>query len=165
MGSYYYLVAQLPYLQFGEESPISVDELLDEAQKWVTKSELALLRSIDLEETKIYGNEPEVIKQYKRFEKKLRQELVAWREARDQGTEHKPNLFRIGLLKEGTPLDVEENLLRLRWEFIKELETGLHFQFPVVALYVLKLQILKRMDTFDREVGEEKFKHYTEVSL
>ncbi len=165
MSSYYYLVSQLPYLEFGEKPPLSGEELLDEAKKWVSESELTLLQSIDFQDTKIYGNETAVIEQYKRFEKKLRQELVAWREARDEGTEHKPNLFRIGLLKEGTPLDVEENLFRLRWKKIEELETGLHFQFPVVALYVLKLQILKRMDTFDRDVGEEKFKHYTEVSL
>lgn len=165
MAGYYYLVSQLPYLEFGEEPPIEVGGMLDEAEKWLSGGKLAVLSSVDLFDTEIYGNEPQVLKKYKRYERKLRQELVAWREARDEGTEHKPTLFGIDLLKDDTPLDVETNLYRLRWNYIGELEIGLHFQFPVIVLYSLKLQILQKLDTFDKEAGMKKFKHYTELDL
>ncbi len=165
MNRYYYLVAQLPYLQFGAPAPLESEELITEARKWITDGEFQLLRHIDFKDTEIYGTEPAPVRQYKEFEKNLREELVAWREAREEGIEHKPVLFNVGLLKEGTPLDREENLLRLRWDFIEELETGRHFDYAVLVLYALKLQILEKLDEFDSELGMEKFKHYTEVSL
>ena len=165
MNHYYYLRAQLPHLRFGDPPPIDSEKLVAEAKKWLTPEEFLILEKLDFKGTKLHGSEPEPVKKYINFEKELREELVAWREGRDEGTEHKPSLFNVGLLKEGTPLDREKNLLKLRWDFIEELQAGRYFDYAALLFYALKLQIVEKLDEYDSDLGMEKFKHYTEVSL
>ncbi len=165
MGHYYYLVSQLPLLQFGAKPHINREALLAEAKKWLTGGEYVILSGVKLAETKIRGNEPRILKKYKNFEKQLRTELKKWREARDEGTEHKPSLFSAGLIKDSNPLETEEKLLELRWNFLDKLETGQHFDFSVLIIYNLRLQILEKIEEYDKQVGQKKFKHYTEVNL
>ena len=165
MGHYYYLISQLPYLQFGDPLPMEPGDLLQEAEKWLTAGEYTVLSQVKLDKTEIHENEPEVLKEYKKFEEKLRNELTKWREARDEGTEHKPSLFGAGLIKDGNPLETEEKLYRLRWDYLDNLETGRHFDFQVLIIYSLRLQILEQLEQYDKARGKEKFKHYTEVRL
>ncbi len=165
MGNYYYLVAQLPYLKFNETPPISTKKFLAESRKWLSEKELTELQRTQLEGTNESADVGAILKKYYHFENRLKKELVAWRKARQQGTEHKIDIFDPGILKDGTPLDSELKLLRLRWKFLDELAAGFEFEFPVLLIYYIKLQVLERLQTFDHERGLEKFKHYTEVSL
>ncbi len=165
MGNYYYLVAQLPFLKFKSKPPITRKKFLEEAEKWLSSEELNILRKIQFEKRPGVKRLPPVAESYYQFADRLTRELVAWRKARKRGTEHKISLFDPGIIKDGTPLDSEVELLRLRWKKLDELLAGFEFEFPVILIYYLKLQIVERLDSFDYDLGLEKYKHYTKVSL
>ncbi|MBU2250847.1 MAG: DUF2764 domain-containing protein, partial [Candidatus Omnitrophica bacterium] len=52
-----------------------------------------------------------------------------------------------------SPLEAERKLLLLRWNFIQEQESGHHFDLTWLILYFLKLQILERLFSFDKDKG------------
>jgi len=105
------------------------------------------------------------LRDYKNYEYALRSELVQYRRAQRTREEYKPALFSLIVLKEGNPLEAEKKLLRLRWQRIEELEFGHYADLEFLALYYLRLQILMRLQKFDKEVGKAKFKTIIEASL
>ncbi len=56
----------------------------------------------------------------------------------------------------GSPLAGENVLNRARWAFLDELETGHHFDMEKLVVYFLKLQILERKASFDKEKGTNR---------
>ncbi len=165
MDKYYYLVAQLPMLSFGRESAMGVDSFLNEARKWMSAADFQILLATDIRSTERRGSEPGVLADFKQFEHKMRTEVVEWRKARKLGQEYKPGLFPVALVKEGNPLQVEKKQMEFLWKYLEELETGHHFDLEVLILYFLKLQLLARLESFNKEVGMQKFKHITEIGL
>ena len=57
----------------------------------------------------------------------------------------------------GSPLAGENVLNRARWTFLDGLETGHHFDMEKLVVYFLKLQILERKASFDKEKGTNRF--------
>jgi hypothetical protein len=172
MDKYYYFVTQLPFLYFEKEPLVTIQDFLEEGRKWLSSRDYNILERADINETSISAcsqragrllSDPQVLKDYKSFENSLRSELVQWREARKSNQEYKTRLFPVSLLKEGNPLQIEKNLMKLRWDFIEEQEPSHHFDLGFLILYYLKLQLLQRLSTFDKKNGFEKFKKYTEV--
>lgn len=165
MDKYYYFVAQLPMLFFGREAGISKSGFLDEAKKWLGPKDYALLLQLDLEKmtSKLMGNS--VVKQYTAFEARLREEIVNWRKARLRNLDYKPESIPVSVLKEGTPLEVEKKLLQLKWDLMDQMEREHDFDIGFVILYYLKLQIIDRLFTFNKEEGLEKFQKLYEVNL
>ena len=165
MDKYYYLIAQLPLLYFDKDSYRDIDAFLEESRKWMTQSDFNCLKVIDINHTRIRKSDHPVQKQYKRFENNLRSELVEFRQAQKEGHGFKSSLFPETITKENNPLEAEKVLMRIRWEYIEELKTGHHFDYGFLVLYYLELQILERLEAFDKEKGMQKFKQYTEVEL
>jgi hypothetical protein len=60
------------------------------------------------------------------------------------------------------PLEAEEKLNRARWDYLEELEVGHFFDEERLVLYALKLQLLERRASFDRERGQERFEQLWE---
>lgn len=165
MDKHYYLIAQLPALFFGKETYMTIAVFLQEAERWLNRKEYALLSRVDLDDTRFLADDPQTLRDYKQLEFSLRSELALWRNARRLGQEYRPTSFPLSLFEEGNPLEIEIRLLRLRWDFLEEQEVGHHFDFDLLVLYYLKLQILRRLATFDKIKGLEVFKQLCEVKV
>jgi len=165
MDRYYYLASQLPALYFDKEPLMTVERFLYETQKWLNKDDLKALQETNINTTTVKISDLPTLREYILYEYALRNELVQYRQALRNRQEHKPLLFPVSVLKEGNPLDVEKKLLKLRWQVINELEFGHYSDIEFLALYYLKLQILQRLQHFDKDTGKEKFKTFTEIGV
>lgn len=165
MDKYYYLVSLLPTLYFDKEPEFSEDYFRQEVEKWAGQRDLHVLSSLDISKVTPERPDPPVLKQYKRHELALRNDLVTWRREKRAGREHKPASFSASIVKEGNPLTVEKNLLKLRWDLLSEMELDHHFDLEALVIYGLKLQILQRLGQFDKEKGLEKYRTMYKVSI
>ncbi|MBU2265452.1 MAG: DUF2764 domain-containing protein, partial [Candidatus Omnitrophica bacterium] len=86
------------------------------------------------------------------FELNLRRELTLFRQAKQQGGSYQSSGFNL-VVDNSSPLEAERKLLLLRWNFIQEQESGHHFDLTWLILYFLKLQILERLFSFDKDKG------------
>ena len=165
MDKHYYFVAQLPTLYFDREPAMAVERFLAEGGKWLGERDYAVLSRVDLNETAPSHTVPEALRDYCAFEFDLRSELARWRSTRGTDQEYRPLGFPLSTVREGTPLDVEKRLLRMRWDYLEEREQEHHFDLGVLILYFLKLQILRRLSTFDKEEGLKTFQNLCEVEV
>jgi len=165
MDKYYYFVAQLPMLFFGRETNMSMDYFLAEAEKWLSAKDFRLLSQVDINDFSLAGKFPPTLLNYKRFESSLRDDIFNWRLAKQNNQDYKPVSFPVSVIKEGNPLEIELKLMKLKWDFIDEMEHEHHFDLGFIILYYLKLQILRRLFTFNKEKGLEKFQKLYEVNI
>jgi len=163
MDKYYYIVSQLPILFFDKETFITIDYFLQEAEKWLNKSDYALLSQIDLNDISLDKKGPKLWQQYREFEFQFRNDLAWWRKSLRVGQEYKPTSFPLSLVKEGNPLEVEKKLLKRKWDYIEAIEHEHHFDLEYLILYYLKLQILRRLSFFNKEMGMETFHNIATV--
>lgn len=165
MDKYYYFVAQLPTLFFDREPLITIEDFLAEGEKWMGSRDYALLSRVEMSRTVPDGGDPEALQRYKAFEFGLRHELALWRRTRGTDQEYRPLGFSLSALREGTPLDGERRLLRWRWDYLDEEERRHHFDLERLILYFLKLQILRRLLSFDKEEGLKTFQTLCEAEV
>ncbi|MCK4715949.1 MAG: DUF2764 family protein [Candidatus Marinimicrobia bacterium] len=165
MDRYYYLAAQLPALYFDKEPLMTVERFMYEAQKWLGEGDLKALKEANINTITAKKSDLPILREFILYEYALRNELVQYRQALRNRQEHKPLLFPVSVLKEGNPLDVEKKLLQLRWQVINKLEFGHYSDIEFLALYYLRLQILQRLQHFDKDTGKEKFKTFTEIGV
>ncbi|MFH1202003.1 MAG: DUF2764 family protein [Candidatus Omnitrophota bacterium] len=164
MDRYYYLASSLPLLQFGKRPHIDREYFLNQAQKWVGARDFAILCQADINEFSDKKKSTGLLREYDNFERLLREELKFIRARRGQDIDYTSLRQVSASVLEGTPLEVERKLLFLRWQFIEEKELGHYFDLEFLGLYFLKLQILERLFSFDKQKGEAAFDRLTEVS-
>jgi len=162
MDKYYYLAAQLPFLKFNERTYLTRKGFLAEAKKWLSEGDFKLLSRLELSDFHPRPDDFGILLEYKNFEKALRQEIALTRGAM-ASAEYRPRKILKPKLLEGSPLDVERKLLRFRWEFIEEKEADNYFNLEFLILYFLKLQILERLFTFDKDKGTAIFDKLCEI--
>ena len=107
----------------------------------------------------LYSNkdDPKIVKKYKNFELNLREGIASLRKPNVSLTGYKlSDLFNAQLL-EGTPLEVEKKLLAERWQFIDQLEAEHYFDLEFLVLYFLKLKVLEKLFSFDKQKGTVTF--------
>ena len=165
MDKYYYLVAQLPILFFDQAPPLGINGFLSESEKWMSGRDYALLVQVDMNQSEAPDGAPGVLDDYMTFETHLRSELALWRRSRGTEQEYRPMGFALATVREGTPLEIEKRLLRLRWDYLEEEAHAHHFDLGFLILYFLKLQILRRLSTFDKEEGLKTFQNLCEVDV
>ncbi|MFH1772596.1 MAG: DUF2764 family protein [Candidatus Omnitrophota bacterium] len=179
MDKFYYLAAQLPAVKFSKPSPISCEAFLKEASKRLDRKEYLQLASAKLGNIAAEPKGSKTAKEFFRFELNLRKELFAIRQARIElgqtgrdYSKEKVNISKpqgLNLLGQelisGNPLEVEKNLLGFRWRFLGDLEPGHYFDLDFLTVYFLKLQILERLFSFDKEKGIKVFDKMCEVKL
>jgi len=162
MSKYYYFVAQLPLLTFGQEYYATREYFLDQSKKWLSDKDFVIISDVNLDDFYLKENDNKVLAKYKKFEKTLREEIFVFRKNDKQGGTFSSNLkLNLG---EGTPLEIEKRLLKLRWEFIESLREGHFFDLEILIIYFLKIQVLERLFTFDREKGAVIFDKLCEVT-
>lgn len=163
MDKYYYFIAQLPFLKFKEKPLLGRRAFLDEALKWLSAKEFALLASADTNNFYSQGQDKGLLIEYKEFEKSLRQAVASRRKGPKSGFIMPLELQNI--LSQSNPLEAEKKMLALRWQFIEEKEVGHYFDLDFLVCYHLKLQILERLFIFDKEEGTKTFDQLSEVNI
>ena len=163
MDKYYYLVAQLPFLKFNEGTYLNKSSFLEEAKKWLSIRAFLILSSVDIDDFDAKPQDIETLREYKNFERTLREELVLIRRS-SQAAANNFFIYIKGDYLEGNPLEVEKNLLHLRWEFIEQRQKDHYFDLDFLVFYFLKLQIIERLLTFDKEEGTKIFDSLCEVT-
>ena len=165
MDKYYYVVAQLPLLSFDKEPAITIDYFLEEAEKWLSSRDYAILSQARYDSTDVALNKPKLLKEYVQQEAKFRTELAAWQKKKKEGTDYKPKSFPIALVKEGNPLEVERALLKRRWDMMTQVEPDHHFDLESLILYFFKLQILEKLSLYNKVKGLEIFQKISKVEI
>ncbi len=165
MDKYYYLISQLPSLSFGKEASITIDRFLEESQKWLSDRDYQRLLEVNLDSYESSKGDLPVITSFKQYEYQLRHDIASWREAKRRDQDYKPVSFPVSVLKELNPLEAEIKLMEKRWELIDSMERDYNFGLPLVILYYMKLQVLRRYFTFNKEQGLQKFQKFYEVDV
>ena len=163
-NKYYYLISSLPYLDFDKPLTIDREWFLDEAKKWLTDKDLKILKSIDMDNFSVLSSDTDIIKEQKAFEEALRKDLKEARIIRRDNLDEKPPKQIRDVFQKANPLEMEKALLKKRWDFIEEIDFGYHFDLNALIFYFLKLMILERLSSFNKEEGAHVFENSCEVT-
>ena len=166
MDRYYYLIPSLPLLKFPKKPYLTGEEFIAEAEKWLTVEDFAILSQVDINNFILDEKDAPIVRIYKDFEYSIRAELASFRIAKKKNTEYKirQDLSQI-IQQDYNPLEIETRLLQLRWDFLEEQEVSHFFDLDFLIIYYLKLQILQRLFSFDKERGRERFQISSSVEL
>jgi hypothetical protein len=162
-GKYYYLVASLPYLSFGDEPPFAVDGFIAECEKWLSPEDMKKLLSASPHCTDEECEGTQFLRIWKKFDLFLREELTRFRAARKKGESYRVHDILKHIVDQETPFLMEKALERLRWRFIEEQSKGYFFDIDSLISYFLRLQILGRLAGFNKDEGEKFFYSLCEV--
>ncbi|MDR0669082.1 MAG: DUF2764 domain-containing protein [Treponema sp.] len=173
MGAYYYLVAQLPSLVYGQEPPMSSVHFLDLARTQLSAEDAALLSL--LEPRTGAGPRAEgpsgsgFIDTWRVWERALRLNLARLRASRLKRDGAAPvdppadpadaaAVAHGALAAAENPLEAEIFLDRARWNAIERFQGIPAFSRDAVYAYLLKLLILERRASFKAETGFAEYK-------
>ncbi len=164
MDKYIYFAAEMPGLKWDSEQLISKENFLEEAEKWMTSADYASL-SETLVNRYDAQNKSRMYNDFLLFENEVRTELAEYRRAAKEGYEYKFLHLPAQLIKDGNPLDIELKLMKYRWDWLEEREFGHYSDSDFFVLYYLKLQLLQRVASFKKELGEEAFEKLIKQNL
>jgi hypothetical protein len=142
---YYYLISSLPLLVFGARPPISKEAFFAECGKW-------------LDTKKIDG-----LREWGRFDLGLKEEIAAARSSKKEGSRGKVPVHLKDVFEAPNPLEAEKKIEKIRWDFLEEKGAEYHFDINFLKVYLIKLRILERLASFDKERGSGKFEGLCEV--
>lgn len=161
---YYYLPASLPYLVFERKTPISVSDFISECEKWFSGRDLKLIKNIRMNDTQINPEDPGILKEWKRFNKDLREELAKARHEKKIHAKEPVVTRLVDIFEEKNPLLMEMKYEKIRWDYIEQSEFRYNFDLNWLIIYLLKLQILERLTAFNKEKGIENFEKLCEAA-
>lgn len=162
--AYYYLISSLPMLKSDGDMPLSYDEFLNLCRDTLSDSKYELLKNLTLS-----SNKGPLISEWAKFYTVIKEELTYQRNVRLGRKAVTPSIREEGVTKlissamnNKNPLVAEEMLLSLEFEKLDEL-VGVHY-FDDYALigYALKLKLLERKSSFNKEKGKAEFGRITE---
>ncbi len=163
--NYYYLVASLPMLTLGRESPLGLPAFRDLCAEHLTVPDLAVLD--DLLATGGTGTADSFVSAWRERETRLRNSIVRARAAR-RGLDPDPHVrpemgFDVYTRKvvddafaRSSPADREMDLDHFRWSVLEELAGHDMFALPAVLAYALKLRLVERWSRMDAAAGRRR---------
>ena len=180
MGSnYYYLVAQLPSLIYGQNIPMSSEAFLALAREQMSSKDAAVLDYctldpdplVDEESGATYENPPpktasSLVNNWKKWERTLRLNLAKTRaqELKRQPPAEVPEdphdaaaVAKTALYME-SPLEAEQYLDKARWDAIENFQGIDIFSENTLYAYLLKLLLMERKALFNAEEGYTEYK-------
>lgn len=168
MADLYYLLSSIPTLMFDRPVAYSYDKLITDASTILSGEAVERLKSFSL------LNPPTSLDglgalecEYWDWDASLRNDLVRLR-AEALGLRADDHLRQIGsngiateqakvAFNEDNPLKVEDSLDRSRWNFLESRKAGKIFDFDILLIYSMQLQILSRRAKFVQEIGRTKY--------
>jgi len=180
VGSYYYLMAQLPYLSYEQKPPMSSAAFIALAQSLMSESDSALLSqiSLDPDPEKMFNPsyaEPtpttgcEFIDNWREWERVLRLNLAkirAGKMKRESASVLEPPFYPTEAVTAATkavagelsPLEGEYLIDKARWNAIDYFAGIDYFDRNSAYAYLLKLTLLERRSSFNAEKGFAEYK-------
>jgi len=186
VGSYYYLVAQLPSLAYGQAPPMRPEAYKDLVRPMLSTEDAAFLDMVSLDPQPVIAaleghraggltyaeNAPacgsDFIDGWREWERTLRLNLARSRaiKAKREGTPTaEPPVVPADAataatraLAEESPLEAEITLDKARWSAVDSLLGVTYFDRNVIFAYLLKLLILQRRASFQTETGFAEYK-------
>jgi len=180
VNSYYYLAAQLPYLTYGQNVPMSSAAFRELAGKHLSPSDAAVLDHCTLEPDWAVEGEAEAnaasgaatpsefVGKWKEWERTLRLNLAKIRAKqlkREGGLQADVPDFpfdaagtaRAAIAFE-SPLEAEVFLDKARWDAIESFQGLDTFSVTAIHAYMLKLLLMERRMAFNAEEGYAEYK-------
>lgn len=151
MISEVYLISSLPSLSFGERPPISLEEFDEVTRKELPGKSYAMLEAVNVRIADCKNSDALARKIYAILEE-MHQEIDTIRQSK-QRAQAATNDLVPGGSQIANPLEREKIIMKWLWDRIEDLESGKTFTLTEVVAYKLKLQILHRMHSFDKEKG------------
>lgn len=182
MSQYYFLVASLPLLTYENTDATEPSEFLEILVDHLPHEELDLVASATIDAPlDVARTGRTTVDRWQDFERGLRNALVALR-APGKSVEASTYLrldeaghdnAEPAEIAEGSreafahesPLSGEDQLNRVRWNFLDDLEVGHYFDLDRIIIYYLRLQLLARRRLFTRSNGEERFARINETIM
>jgi hypothetical protein len=176
--NYYYLISQLPSLQYGEEAPYTLDEFLEQCKEWLSKSDYEGLQYCTLDIHVLDGaplTKWDFINTWVARERTMRYALSHLRSVnlkRDDDEEqtkapHESPRTEAGAhaaFAMGNPLEAEIYLDKNRWENIESMQGNDLFSINIIFAHVLKLTLMQRWFLFNQKDGLAGYKAlYTSI--
>ena len=170
--AYYFLVASLPSLHWGQWESGSLEYFLTSCQKELSSPDLAAIKNIDLEGDVVVQNANPILRAWAGLNQKLRNEVAQLR-AKKAG-KNPADIIR-GTLDEGPmiaetvllaskaqdPLETQKVLDQFRWQWLETWAAGQYFNLEFLLIYALKLKILERYKNISiSPKGREVFAEY-----
>lgn len=165
MANYYYTVAALPTIFFGEKAPISEEEFLQFAEDTLKPEHFQIVRKSRLSSVETTGSV--FADRILSWEKELRLELAEARMAKLKFTPPEPLPRSDGqdalheqvkaIMAMDSPLEAECFMDQLRWAFLEDMEASHFFDLEAIIIYFFKLQIALRQEKFQKEPGQQAF--------
>jgi hypothetical protein len=163
-AQYYYLVSSLPVLSIGGEKRTGKEQFLDECSRWLTAGDMRIIMSADREKDGARDAGSALQKELDLKDFRLRKTLASIRKELKKGEKPRiPDELK-PVMNAPDPLKKEIELARVRWAYLDR-EQALHF-FDVnwLTIYFIKVQILERLDSFDKDRGEAVFYELCDVA-
>ncbi|MCX7847118.1 MAG: DUF2764 family protein [bacterium] len=168
MSAYYYFVASLPGLRWGEPPPLPRTDFLQRAQEWLPPHDAATLAAAAARDPAVTAHPAGA--RWWQWETAFGNALASARAAR-LGRDATPHLRSTDVaeahvratvqeaVKLDDPLKAEQLLDQLRWQFYESLAAAHAFDFETVLSYLLRLGLLERWAQFDPQRGHAFFSH------
>ncbi|MDR0877929.1 MAG: hypothetical protein LBN21_07735 [Treponema sp.] len=168
---YYYLIAQLPSLQYGEKAPYTPDEFREQCKAVLSKHDYAVLHYCTMDMS-ILEDAPKTnsvfINAWVARECTLGYTLSHLRAAKlkrgdDENPEELPHdvpraeAAAHAAFAMGNPLEAELFLDEGRWEAIEAMQGYKPFSADVIFAHALKLLLMQRRFSFNPEEGLEAY--------
>ncbi len=151
MSNLVYLMTSLPSLSFGQVPPISIDEFNHDAKSQLSAKHFKRLESVDIQ---LMDASKGGLKNITSLLNDVQNDLTEIRDAKAQ--KRQPKLQHLPkTVITGNPLVREEQILQWQWDELDTIEAGKTFTFTEVMVYKLKLQIISRLHSFDKEKGAQ----------
>ena len=163
---YYYFVASLPALDFGQKPPMTARDFLEKAKGLLSEQDfLELLEAENnCDDEKCPQNA--LLKSWYEFERRLRNELC-WMRGRRFGKDasqyirgyRESDPFSVDTVNQAMraadPLEAERLLDLVRWKKMNELAAFHYFDLEILIIYLLQLKILERYQGIGSPQGQK----------
>ena len=179
MSQYYYLMAQLPSIDFGSVPPFKYEEFKELVGRFVSKKDGEVISSLSLEPSRKEEKVASLfLQKWYDFERTLRLALrelransLKWDDVDVSYQEHAQVLSSVYISNIASqafamedPLQAELFLDKKRFEFLNNIKSADYFSSDSLFAYAIMLLIIIRESSFSKEIGEQEYKRlYSEI--
>jgi hypothetical protein len=165
--AYYFLMAQLPALSYGEAPPMSSEHFRELCRDGLSAADAACLPYLALDPFSVEsGASSPFIDKWLGWEKTLRINLAKFRAAKlkREGPSEVPDYpsgaaaSAKAAVSMDSPLEAEIFLDGARWKAIEEFQGLSYFSVNTAYAYLLKLLLMERRSCFKTEEGFTEYK-------
>lgn len=146
-----YLMNSLPSLSFGQAPPISLEEFSDMARSELSARGFKALERVSMRDEDSKSRKIK-LKGLHKMHTGLLKDMAEIRNSRMEKRPARLNLLPDTVL-EANPLDREIGIINWQWDYLDALVANKSFTLSEVIVYKLKLQLLFRMHSFNKERG------------